>query len=353
MSNELYTNKQKQKQKKLASPNQQVIIQVDEDISRKVLKVDQLPSHLINRFLKEIEREGQFYRDMFTVSNDLGLRNVEARTLTAAMYDAEAQTLTLLGSKQQLAHRTKRYKALLDAAWLKEGCNLMEGWLAAKGASEFEIAGLLVKIETPAELERLCARYKVDFSEEFAAFEKTVKPQLQLKAREKQPKARVIDLKPFPMSRLILDRRCSKYTGLGGYLFPACELESNRAKGQGFEPITRQTVKRLIDKVHRRLVESSEKIKKALTGIRLGLSSFRKVAVQRIEKKHGLEFASQWIGHSSIAITSNYLDRSIQSLEKKLSSIESPKYDKSFLSAFETVDVKGNLEKPLIEMVVV
>jgi integrase len=74
-------------------------------------------------------------------------------------------------------------------------------------------------------------------------------------------------------------------------------------------------------------VESiSNKFREALRGIRTGLHSFRKAAVQRVAEVMGdVLAASIWVGHADIAVTTAYLNKSqrrMDEINEKLSSLE-------------------------------
>ncbi|GAL38277.1 hypothetical protein JCM19240_3988 [Vibrio maritimus] len=140
--------------------------------------------------------------------------------------------------------------------------------------------------------------------------------------KDNKTKARTISFAKLPKTRAILIKRVNKALPDDKntrYLFPARETGANRAqKEHAWKPISRQSSYRKIATIRERLAEwvtkQSNKVRDLFEGIRLGLHSMRKAAVQRIFKAKGIEAASKWIGHGNgkgnLATTTDYLDHS-------------------------------------------
>ena len=296
------------------------------------LRVDQLPAEVLHHFMveaKNLKSDNTFWPDMFKLATDLGLRMAEARELTADMFDPETNVLTLNGAKQQKAHITKEANKALEADWITKGRNLVFTTLVEGGEPRLLASVAVDSIDTHKALQRIGERLAIDVDTPRKEFIAENKDAYRAAAEKKDlPPPRPIDLSPFPESVSILKKRVRKYADFCGYLFPAAELGSNRA-GE-WKPVSRQSIKRVIDKIHERLLKINKTIREALNGIRLGLSSLRKHAIQRVLGELGdMEETSKWVHHGngegSIQTTSNYLDRSLQKSKRVLKKLKTPK----------------------------
>lgn len=292
----------------------------------KNLSVDAIPQELEKHFMYEASLLGSFWRDMFQLCLTFGLRNSEARELQASHIDLKANTITLTDSKQLRSHVTKATNKMIDASWLTEGRKFL------RSAINNDLAPLFVRMCTDLkQLEALADEY--DLLEEYKKArqqhrESNLKT-YQALALKTAPKARRVDFSRYPEIKKMLKARCNRYKNLGDFLFPACELKSNRASS--FSPVTRQSVYRVIAAIRSKLETKAKKFKEILEGIRLGLHSARKAAVQRIANALDIMSASLFIGHGNgsgdIATTQRYLDRSerrLTEISQKLADIQTP-----------------------------
>ncbi len=132
-------------------------------------------------------------------------------------------------------------------------------------------------------------------------------PHFHAKAKRQAPAGRVIDLSLYPKARDLLQRRDRQATAQGwAYLFSREALKHGRAVGD--KPVSRQMVYHICCQLRERLA-------KKLQGIRVGLHSCRKFAVQRVVSVTRDVFtASVWVGHGNgrgnLAMTEHYLNRS-------------------------------------------
>ncbi|GAL15952.1 hypothetical protein JCM19233_6974 [Vibrio astriarenae] len=112
----------------------------------------------------------------------------------------------------------------------------------------------------------------------------------------------MIDFSMFEHVERILRKRVA----LGGvYLFPSEEVAGKQG---GDKPVSRQSVYNVIQKIRTLLGNQ-------LKGVRLGLHSCRKFAIQQVMKLTKDIFkASIWVGHGrgrgNITMTERYLERS-------------------------------------------
>ncbi|MGR5070445.1 hypothetical protein [Vibrio alfacsensis] len=269
--------------------------------------VDSIPTQLHKPYLKAMKDRGLFWYEMTKLCLDFGMRNVEARELKADHIDLDNCVITLSDSKQVRAYVTKQANKQLDKQWLIEGRKLLRGLIGG------ELAPLLVRMATTTDqLEALAEEYEFlhQYTQARESYFKANIDTARATALKTAPKGRKIDFSGYPEAKRIILMRASKYKGLGGYLFPVCELAGNRAKAKGFEPVSRQSVYRVIKEVEAAIKSTSNKFREALKGVRLGLHSARKSAVQKVANTIDLMAASLWIGHASQAQTSAYLDRS-------------------------------------------
>ncbi len=280
--------------------------------------VDAIPLELHSQYLSLMKDRGVFWYDMAKLCLDFGLRNIEARELRAEHIDLERGIILLSDSKQVRSYVTKTTNKQIQKQWLIEGRRFLRTAIGG------ELAPLLVRMCTTVDqLEALAQEYDL-FEEYNQAREQhyaTNVEQVRAEVERSAPKGRVIDFSRYHEAKRILKARVAKYGAVGGYLFPACELRSNRAKGQGYEPVSRQSVYRVVQSVGEALKAVSGRCREALKGIRLGLHSARKAAVQKVANTIDMMAASLWIGHGNgsgdIATTQRYLDRS----EKRINAI--------------------------------
>lgn len=290
------------------------------------LSVDAIPQELEKHFMYEASLLAPFWRDMFQLCLTFGLRNSEARELQASHIDLKSNMIILTDSKQLRSHVTKATNKMIDASWLKEGRKFL------RSAINNDLAPLFVRmctdlkqLEALADEYDLLAKYKQARQQHRESNLKTY----QALALKTAPKARRVDFSRYPAIKKMLKARCDRYENLGGFLFPACELKSNRASS--FSPVTRQSVYRVIAAIRSKLETKANKFKELLEGIRLGLHSARKSAVQRVANALDIMSASLFIGHGNgsgdIATTQRYLDRSerrLTEISQKLADMQTP-----------------------------
>ena len=281
--------------------------------------VDAVPAELQKHFLKSAYDKAKFWGDMFTLCNELGLRNVEARQLKAENVDLNKGIMILSDSKQVRAYITKTTNKLIDTQWLTCG----RKWLRTN--INDPMASVIAALPTDTkQLANLAAEYDLteDYEKARLAHSESVREDFKAKAQKTAPKGREIDFSRNQKVKNILTKRISKYGDLCGYLFPCCELSSNRAKGNGYTPVSRQSVYNVIKSLRSKLESMSNKFKEALKGIRTGLHSFRKCFVQRVFDVMGGDIlaASIAVGHGngagSIATTQNYLNKSQRRMDE-------------------------------------
>lgn len=274
--------------------------------------VDAIPAEIQNKFLSLAKKKSQFWHDMFFVCSELGLRNIECRELSVSDVDLNKGVVTLSDSKQVRAYITKTANKAVDSSWLIEG----RKWLRAN--IDDPMVSLIVRLPTDtAQLANLATEYDLleQFTKARESHHSASIDEARAMASKTAPKGRVIDISRMMKVKSILSKRVEKYSELGGYLFPSCELNSNRAKGNGFAPVSRQAVYRTVTILREELESIGGMFKRALDGIRLGLHSCRKAAVQRVaEVMDDVLAASIWIGHGNgsgdLSTTQNYLNKS-------------------------------------------
>lgn len=280
--------------------------------------VDAVPAEVQKQFLKSAYDKAKFWGDMFTLCNELGLRNIEARQLKAENVDLNRGIVTLSDSKQVRAYITKTTNKVIDAQWLTCG----RKWLRTN--INDPMASVIAALPTDTkQLANLAAEYDLteDYEKARLAHYEGVKAEAKAKAQKTAPKGREIDFSRNQKVKNILTKRISKYGDFCEYLFPCCELSSNRAKGNGYTPVSRQSVYNVIKSLRAKLESMSNKFKEALKGIRTGLHSFRKSAVQRVAEVMGdVLAASIWVGHGNgsgdLSTTQNYLNKSQKRMDE-------------------------------------
>lgn len=276
---------------------------------------DAIPADIQSKFLALITEKGVFWGDMFSLCSLHGLRNSEARNMTANEVDLINCTITLNNSKGQKSHTTKEAHKAIDADWLKQG----RKWLR-NNVNDNNIS-LIVRIaQDVKQLEALAEEY--DLLKEFtearkAHYDENIDEQRVI-ASKTVPSGRLIDFSRCSKTKKILSKRVANAVATGsGYLFPACELKGNRAAAKGYEPITRQSAYRVMREVRESIVLLGNKFKKALTGVRASLHSWRKAKVQQVAEVMGdLLAASLYIGHANVATTHAYTNKSQQRIDE-------------------------------------
>lgn len=278
--------------------------------------VDAVPTEVMNKFLNQARKRNQFWGDMFTLCNAFGLRNIECRELKAEHVDLNKGVLTLSDSKQVRAYITKNANKAVDAQWLIEG----RKWLRAN--IDDPMVSLIVRLPTDtAQLDNLAQEYDLleAFTEARESHYSASIDEARALAHKTAPKGRVIDFSRMNQAKKILTQRVERYGDLCGWLFPANELNSNRANE--FKPVSRQAVYRVVSAIREQLESMGGMFKRALDGVRLGLHSCRKAAVQRVADTMGdVLAASMWIGHGNgagdLSTTQNYLNKSVKRMNE-------------------------------------
>lgn len=280
------------------------------------MAADGIPAEIQSKFLSLIKDKNVFWFDMFSLCALHGLRNSEARNMVASEVDLELCTITLSNSKGQKAYITKQSNKAVDNDWLKQG----RKWLR-ENVDDNNIS-LIVRIaQDTKQLEALADEY--DLLNEFNQAREThynanIDEQRAI-ALKSVPHGRVIDFSRCNKTKRILEKRVNKSLSTGcEYLFPANELSGNRAKAKGFEPVTRQSAYRVMKSVREQIVLLGAKFKKALSGVRASLHSWRKAKVQKVASvMNDVLAASLYIGHADVATTNAYMNKS----EKRIKEI--------------------------------
>lgn len=290
--------------------------------NNQILKVDAIPQSVEVEFLKAAYQKSAFWGDMFTVCHALGLRNSEARELRAEHVNVTNKQLTITDNKQFRAYVTKTAKKTVADDWITKGQMFLYDAAMSKGDT---IRAMIVEMaETNGQLKKVAE--KLGLLDTFCEMQErhfldNIDAARAKAAKSGGPKPRIIDLSPYKAVLKILKNRVEKYGDFCGFLFPVKELGANRANA--FEPVSRQTVYNVVRSIRESIETASSAIKSALQGIRTGLHSFRKSAVQRVERASGLIAASIWVGHGAtksgktkgnLAVTQDYLDTSSRSL---------------------------------------
>ncbi|EHK4784344.1 hypothetical protein I9G03_002549 [Vibrio parahaemolyticus] len=272
--------------------------------------VDAIPPQAMQSFLTQARERGVFWYDMFYLCATLGLRNSECRELKQHHIDWQTQTLCLSDSKNVRSFVTRRSHQNFDSHWLSIGRRWLREHIRDKNI------GLIVRIVNSKEgLEELAHEYGVISS--YLIFYKLYRqrhlPRFRQQAQNQAPVGRTIDLSLYPKARDILKRR-HEHSRLQDWqhLFAREELGSNKATGD--KPVSRQMVYNVCCQLR-------QKLERKLKGIRVGLHSCRKFAVQRVVSITKDVFtASVWIGHGNgrgnLTMTEHYLNRSARHQEQ-------------------------------------
>ncbi len=278
----------------------------------KTLAVDAVPAEVQKHFIKEAYKIGEFWGDMFSLCNELGLRNVEARELKAEHVCMESGLVTLSDSKQVRAYITKTANKAIESQWMIEG----RKWL--RNNIDDPMVSLIVRLPTnTAQLANLAEEYDLlsEYAEAKTEHYNKHLASARTTASKTAPKGRSVDFSRNKKVKNILAKRIAKYGDFCEYLWPAMELKSNRANH--CEPVSRQSVYRIVSDVRKAVESISNKLSNVLKGIRTGLHSFRKSAVQRVAEVMGdILAASIWVGHSDIAVTTAYLNKSQRRMDE-------------------------------------
>lgn len=273
-------------------------------MNQKSLAVDAIPEKLMPDFLKQAHTIHYFWHDMFLLCATFGLRNIECRELMRNQINFKTKTLTLTNTKAEKTRLTKRVNQHLNEQWLLKG----RSWLRRHISDPH--AALIVRLASSLrDLTVLAQEYQVEreYKQAQQAFLNREKPRVRAQFERQVTASRVIDFSAFPSIERLLRYRCQRYQHRQ-YLFPRDELSRNRHCQNGDAPLSRQSVYNVVQKIRSQL---STKLK----GIRLGLHSCRKLAVQRVASLMKDTFAaSVWIGHGNgrgdLAMTERYLNRS-------------------------------------------
>ncbi len=266
--------------------------------------MDAIPANTMRDFLHAARARGQFWYDMFYLCAALGLRNSECRELKRSHIDWATQTLHLSDSKGTRAFITRRANQRFETHWLPVG----RGWLR-EHVCDKHISVIVRLVSSFAGLRELAEEYGL--GAEFAVFYQQYRarhlPRFRALAEKEAPGGRRLDLSLYPKARDLLRRREERAREQGWvYLFARGALGHARAVGD--KPVSRQMVYHVCCQLRERL---SAKLK----GIRVGLHSCRKFAVQRVVSLTRDVFtASVWVGHGNgrgnLAMTEHYLNRS-------------------------------------------
>ncbi len=268
--------------------------------------MDAIPTNTMRDFLQAAKVRGQFWYDMFYLCATLGLRNSECRELKRGHIHWLSQTLHLDDSKGTRAFITRRANQRFEAHWLSIG----RRWLR-EHVRDKHISLIVRLVSSSAGLMELAEEYGV--TTEFSLFAQQYRarhlPRFRAEAEKHAPSGRVIDLSLYPKARDLLKKREEQAKAQGWrHLFAREELSHVRAVGD--KPVSRQMVYNVCCQLR-------DGLAKKLKGIRVGLHSCRKFAVQRVVSVTRDVFtASVWVGHGNgrgnLAMTEHYLDRSVR-----------------------------------------
>ncbi|EHJ9985795.1 hypothetical protein KB976_004947 [Vibrio parahaemolyticus] len=272
--------------------------------------VDAIPSHIMRPFLAHAKQRGEFWYDMFYLCAALGLRNSECRELKHTHIDWNNHRLHLSDSKTVRSVVTRKANQNFHRHWI----GIARRWLR-EHVRDTHI-GLIVRLaSTPEALEELAHEYGLTSS--YRAFYRHYRQHhyanFYQQASKQAPSGRVIDLSLYPKAYQILSKRYERSHQQGWhYLFPREELGSHKAVGD--KPVSRQMVYHVCCQLR-------AKLETKLKGIRVGLHSCRKFAVQRVvSMTKDIFAASVWVGHGNgrgnLAMTEHYLNRSAHHQER-------------------------------------
>ncbi|ENP0851876.1 hypothetical protein ACM6XU_004594 [Vibrio parahaemolyticus] len=233
--------------------------------------MDAIPSHVMSDFLQAAKARGQFWYDMFYLCAVLGLRNSECRELKLEHIHWPTQILHLSDSKSTRSFITRRANRDFDAHWLSIGRRWLREHIRDKHIS------LIVRLaDSTVALQELAKEYGLEhhyqtFYEQYRARHL---PRFRHAAQAQAPRGRDIDLSLYPKALNLLKARAEHCRAQGWqHLFAREALGSARAMGD--KPVSRQMVYHICSQLRGQLA-------KKLKGVRVGLHSCRKFAVQRV-----------------------------------------------------------------------
>ncbi|TOM95270.1 hypothetical protein CGH67_26840 [Vibrio parahaemolyticus] len=268
--------------------------------------MDAIPANTMRDFLQAAKARGQFWYDMFYLCAALGLRNSECRELKRGHIHWQSQTLHLDDSKGTRAFITRRANQRFESHWLSIG----RRWLR-EHVRDKHISLIVRLVSSSAGLMELAEEYGL--KSEFSLFAQQYRarhlPRFRAEAEKHAPSGRVIDLSLYPKALDLLKKREEQAKTQGWrHLFARGEL--GHARSIGDKPVSRQMVYHICCQLREALAVK-------LKGIRVGLHSCRKFAVQRVVSVTRDVFtASVWVGHGNgrgnLAMTEHYLNRSVR-----------------------------------------
>jgi len=268
------------------------------------LAVDAVPESLMPRFLQKAKEIHDLWHDMFLLCATFGLRNIECRELKVSQIDLKRKVLTLYQTKSEKANVTKNVNKQLDKQWIAQGRH----WLR-KNIYDNNAALIVRLANSTEELAMLAQEYQLGSRYQKAkdAYYRRETPLLIARYQTQQSPSRRIDFSAFSDIEAMLHRRVCRHKK-GGFLFPREELKKKQRDNQETHPLSRQSVYNVLQKIRTQLGAQ-------LKGIRIGLHSCRKFAVQKVASLMKDTFAaSVWIGHGkgrgNLSMTERYLNRS-------------------------------------------
>ncbi len=234
--------------------------------------------------IERAKARGRFWYDMF--------------------YLCAAQTLHLRDSKGARAFITRRANQRFDAHWLSIG----RRWLR-EHVRDKHISLIVRLVSSSAGLMELSQEYGLEseFSQFYQQYRAQHLSRFRLEAEKDAPAGWVLDLSLYLKARDLLKRREEQAAAQGwDCLFAQEALGHVRAMGD--KPESRQMVYHVCCQLREGLANK-------LKGIRVGLYSCRKFAVQRVVSVTRDVFtASVWVGHGNdrgnLTMTEYYLNRS-------------------------------------------
>ncbi|EGQ8057185.1 hypothetical protein HPX47_004643 [Vibrio alginolyticus] len=271
--------------------------------------VDAIPENVMPKFLHFAKEIAPFWHDMFLLCATFGLRNIECREMKMSQIDFSAKTIILSDTKSERAQLTRKVNQELESQWLLKG----RAWLRQRMLDHN--SSLIVRLASSTqELALIAEEYQLDNAYHRARlkFYEQKREVLRVRLSKKNGFSRRLDFSSFHEIEAMLRRRSGQYQNRI-YLFPRDELQpylkQQRKSNKGGDfPLSRQSVYNVVQKIRSQLAER-------LKGIRLGLHSCRKFAVQRVATLIDDTFAASiWIGHGNgkgdLTMTERYLNRS-------------------------------------------
>jgi hypothetical protein len=218
--------------------------------------------------------------------------------------DLKRKVLTLNHTKSDKANVTKKVNQQLDKQWIAKGRHWLRRHIHDRHSA------LIVRLANSTdELAMLAQEYQLGsrYQQAREAYYRREAPLLIAHYQTQQRPSRRIDFSAFRDIETMLRRRIHRHKD-GGFLFPREELRKGQGDSNQTHPLSRQSVYNVLQKIRGRLGSS-------LKGIRLGLHSCRKFAVQKVASLMKDTFAaSVWVGHGkgrgNLSMTERYLNRS-------------------------------------------